>query len=200
MPAQVFGFKDLPKDGIICLDTTFIIKIFGKVSKPSSHKLPEKIKKEIDKENNIRTLCKNYAELLRKSDTITVTCDCVIQECLFCIIQWKLMEESEKKYSRIDKWHEIYKKYPSTLKKYNNLVDDFFKFTEENGIVILDYKDFRYNEILSTNATDIIKNQYTLPMDAYIVEHSRKFKINTFASCDSDWERIDTIQLHSPYH
>jgi len=198
MPAQILGFNTLPSEGFICYDSSFLIRIFGNINSPNKPPLSSKLKNQIRFDKILRQKCKEYADKLRKSDICTYVCDCVVQECLFLIIKWKLMEDSDKQYRDINKWENLYKKNPKIIGSYAPLIEDFYSFTNAIGLIPLDYVPLK-NEVLTTYARNIIESCSVLPMDAYIVEHARKYGINTFATCDTDWTRIDNITIHIPH-
>ncbi|MGA2464622.1 MAG: PIN domain-containing protein [Thermodesulfobacteriota bacterium] len=192
MSAKSLSFNDpLPSDVVIYADASFILNVIAGITN-------RREKFQID--------CEAFLKRLKgeiDSDNLyLVTSDFAIDEICYKIIENSLsknvpfFDSSSGKTYKTPK--ELFKKKPEIIQLFIPKVDRFYLYLESIPFFVLSYPELKdLPEPLYLQVKRLIASYNLYPADAYHIAVAQSAGINYFVAVDSDWFRIDDINLYT---
>lgn len=191
MSARSLSFTDpLPCDAIYA-DASFILNLITSIRHRPEHFQP-------DCEDFLRRLQSQMDD----SGLCLVTSDFAIDEVLYKIIVESLDgnlpfpdHEKHKTYCTVK---DLYKNRPEIIQRYLPKIDAFYRYIDTVPFLVLSCPDLK-NLLppLYTQVKTLIASYNIYPADAYHIAIAKAAEIIDFVALDSDWFRIDDINLYT---
>jgi predicted nucleic acid-binding protein len=188
MSARSLNFDDtLPPTKIIYADSSFILNLVSSISSITAQF-------QID--------CESFLKRLQNEDFCLVTSDFAIDEVCFNIIkagfQRNIPFKDSAKGINYKKWDHLAKDKSELIQVFLPRINRFFDYIDAIPFLIVSYPELKdLSEELYLQVKNRIASYNLLPADAYHISIGKSVGINDFVAVDTDWFRVDDINLYT---
>lgn len=191
MSARNLNFLDTLPQSAIYADSSFILNLITRIR---------------NRQERFQIDCQNFLKRIQiemdTSGLCLVTSDFAIDEVCFKIIREGLERKSRFPDLQSGKiyndWMDLFKNKPVEIQNLLPTIENFYNYLDSIPFFIISYPELKdLQEPLYLQVKGLIASNNLLPADAYHVAIGRSAGIDNFVAIDTDWFRIDCINLYT---